>query len=135
MKTYDLQGVEFQVPRERAFGVIADPEQLPRWTNAFASVRDGRAMMRTPNGEAEIGLAVRAAAEHGTVDWYMTFPDGSVATAFSRLVELAPDRCVFSFVLTPPPVPLAQLEGTMEQSAKTLASELQALKRMLENDD
>jgi len=135
MKTYDLQGVELVVSRAHAFAFIADPTQLPRWTHAFASVENGRALMRTPSGEAKIDLAVNAAADHGTVDWYMTFPDGSTATAFSRLVELAPDRCVFSFVLTPPPVPLEQLEGTMEQSSKTLASELQTLKRMLENND
>jgi hypothetical protein len=134
MKTYDLQGVELRVPLGRAFDFVADPKQLPHWTHAFASVEDGRAVMHTPNGEAEIGLAVRSAAEHGTVDWYMTFADGSVATAFSRLVELGPERCVFSFVLTPPPVPLEQLEGTMEQSARTLAAELQTLKRMLEEN-
>lgn len=134
MKPYDLQGVELRIPRARAFRFIADPKQLPRWTQAFAAVDGERALIRTPNGKAEITLAVRAAAEHGTVDWYMTFPDGSVATAFSRLVELAPDRCVFSFVLTPPPVPLAQLEGTMEQGSKTLATELQKLKHVLEQN-
>lgn len=132
MKTYDLQGVELQVSCRRAFDFIADPKQLPRWTHAFASVDDGYAVMRTPNGEAKIRLAVHAAAEQGTVDWVMTFADGSVATAFSRLVHLGPKRCVFGFVLTPPPVPLEQLEGTMEQSAKTLAAELKTLKQVLE---
>lgn len=134
MKTYDLQGVELRVPRERAFDFIADPKQLPTWTHAFASVESGRAVMRTPRGATEIELAVRSAAEPGTVDWTMTFADGSRATAFSRLVELGPERCVFSFVLTPPPVPLELLEGTMEQSARTLAAELQTLKRVLEGN-
>jgi len=125
MKTYDLQGIELGVSHRRAFDYIADPTQLPNWTHAFASVTGERAIMRTPNGEAEI-------AEHGTVDWYMTFPDGSVASAFSRVVELSPERCLFSFVLTPPPVPLEQLEGAIEQSAKTLAAELKTLKQVLE---
>lgn len=131
MKTYDLQGIELNVAREHAFNFIADPKQLPNWTHAFASVENGQAVMRTPNGETTIGLSVHANAENGTVDWIMTFPDGSVGKAFSRLVTLGPARCVFCFVLTPPPLPLEQLEGALEQSAKTLASELQTLKQIL----
>lgn len=96
MKSYDMQGIDLLVPRERAFAFIADPQQLPRWTNAFASVAEGRALMRTPNGEVEISLAVRSSVEHGTVDWLMTFPDGGVATAFSRVIELDRERCLFS---------------------------------------
>ena len=88
--------------------------------------------MRTPNGEIEIGLVVQASEEQGTVDWLMTFPDGSVATAFSRVVELDPQSCVFTFVLTPPPVPLEQLEGALEAQSRTLVEELRNLKRILE---
>jgi len=76
--------------------------------------------MRTAEREVEIDLGVQASAEHGTIDWRMTFPDGSVATAFSRLVQVDRDRCVFSFVLTPPPVPLEQLEGALEAQSRTL---------------
>jgi hypothetical protein len=90
--------------------------------------------MRTPHGEVEIALGVRASAEHGTIDWVMTFPDGSVATAFSRAVELDPQHCVFSFILTPPPVPLEQLEGALEAQSRTLAEELRHLKQVLESN-
>jgi hypothetical protein len=89
--------------------------------------------MRTPNGEVMVDLKVEASPEHGTVDWRMTFPDGSVATAFSRVVEIDRDHCVFSFVLTPPPVPLEQLEGALESQSRTLAEELRELKRILEH--
>ena len=99
MKSFDVQGIDLYVPRSKAFAFIADPAQLPRWTNAFASVTAGRAVMRTPRGEVMIDLGVQASAEHGTVDWRMTFPDRSVATAFSRVVEMDRDRCIFSFVL------------------------------------
>lgn len=132
MSSYDLQGIELKVPLERAHAFIADPQQLPRWTQAFASVTDGRAVMRTPNGEVEIDLAARATLEQGTVDWIMTFPGGSVSTAFSRLVEIDQSRCVFSFVLLPPPLPLEQLEGVLEEQSRTLAKELENLKRILE---
>ena len=132
MKRFDVQGIELQATQERAFSYIADPAHLPQWTSAFASVANGRAVMRTPNGEVEIGLTVESSAEHGTVDWVMTFPDGSVATAFSRVVKLDLKSCVFTFVLTPPPVPLEQLEGALEAQSRTLAEELQNLKRILE---
>ena len=132
MKTFDVQGIELRVPRDRAFAYIADPARLPAWTSAFASAGAGRARLRTPSGEVEIGLGVAASSEHGTVDWRMTFPDDSVANAYSRLVESGSGACIFSFVLTPPPVPLAQLEGALEAQSRTLAEELRTLKRLLE---
>lgn len=135
MKTFDVQTVELAVPNRRAFAFIADPATLPQWTSAFASVAPGRATMRTPNGEVAIDLDVLASAEQGTVDWYMTFPDRSVATAFSRIVTLSPDRCIFSFVLTPPPVPMEQLEGALDVQSRTLTTELRTLKEILEHHD
>ena len=133
MKSYDVQSIDLQVPRERAFAFIADPRQLPLWTSAFAAVADGRAQMRTPRGEVEVGLDVRSSAEHGTVDWRMTFPDGTLATAFSRVVEVDRERCIFSFVLMPPPVPLEELEGALDAQSRTLAEELINLKRRVES--
>jgi hypothetical protein len=133
MKNFDVQGIDLNVPRSKALAFIADPAQLPRWTNAFASVTPGRALMRTPSGEVMIDLDVAASPAHGTVDWRMTFPDRSVATAFSRVVAVDRDRCIFSFVLTPPPVPLEQLEGALEAQSRTLAKELKQLKDILEH--
>ena len=62
MKIFDVQGSDLKVPRGQAFAFIADPAQLPRWTNAFASVTAGRAVMRTPSGEVE-----SACREHAEV--------------------------------------------------------------------
>jgi hypothetical protein len=132
MKKFDVQGIDLHTTQRMAFSYIADPMRLPQWTSAFASVAKGRAVMRTPNGAIEIGLIVQSSEEHGTVDWLMTFPDGSVASAFSRVVELDSENCVYTFVLTPPPVPLERLEGALEAQSRTLAEELQSLKRILE---
>ncbi len=132
MKTFDVQGIDLNVPRNTAFAFLADPAQLPRWTSGFASAAPGRAIMRTPEGEVAIDLDVESSRERGTVDWRMTFPDRSVATAFSRVVESGRDRCIFSFILTPPPVPLERLEGALEAQSRTLAKELRELKRILE---
>jgi hypothetical protein len=133
MSSFDVQSIDLAIPGSKAFAFIADPGRLPKWTNAFASVVSGRALMRTPSGDVMVDLEVRASAEHGTVDWRMTFPDHSVATAFSRIVELDVGRCVFSFVLTPPPVPLEQLEGTLQAQSRILAEELRKLKGILEH--
>jgi uncharacterized protein YndB with AHSA1/START domain len=133
MKRCDVQGVDLQAAPERVFSYIADPAHLPQWTSAFVSVGNGRALMRTPNGETEIDLAVRSSEAQGTIDWLMTFPDGSVATAYSRVVKLDANSSAFAFVLTPPPVPLEQLEGALDAQSRTLAQELQRLKRILEN--
>jgi hypothetical protein len=46
-----------------------------------------------------------------------TFPDGKVASAYSRLVPQSNEDRVFSFVLLAPPVPLEQLEGMLNEQA------------------
>ncbi len=133
MKCFDVQSIEIGVAADTAFAFIADAQMLPRWAQAFAKVENGRALLRTPNGELSIALVVRAWAASGTIDWEMRFPDGSVGLAYSRLVALGTNRCLYSFVLTPPPLPLEQLEGALLAQSKTLAEELAALKEILEN--
>ena len=133
MKTFDVQGIELEVGWKVAFTFIADPGKLPMWTSAFASAGDGKAVMRTPCGEVTVDLDVSASLEFGAVDWRMTFPDRTVASAFSRVVEIARERCVFTFVLPPPPVALEILEGTLEAQSRTLREELMRLKQVLES--
>src|SRR5207244_13402181 len=99
MKSFDVQGIELRVPFEKAFTFIGDPNQLPRWTSAFARVANRRAVMRTPKGEVEIDLAVRASADQGTVYWSMTFPAGSAATASSMLAGIEQAVRDDSFIL------------------------------------
>lgn len=133
MKMFDVQGITLKTTSQQAYAYIAAPDNLPLWTSAFASVSVGRAMLQTPNGGLEIGLVVQASKEQGTIDWLMTFPDGSVATAFSRVVKIDANNCAYIFVLTPPPVPLEMLEGALAAQALTLAEELKKLKSILEN--
>jgi hypothetical protein len=132
MKTFDVQTVEIGSPFARAFEYIADPSMLPEWTHAFASVKGRRAVMRTPAGAADVDLEVTSSRDGGVIDWKMTFPDGQIAKAWSRLVPHGDGRVIYSFVLSAPPVPLEQLEGTLAEQSKVLASELAALARLLE---
>jgi hypothetical protein len=131
MKTFDVQSIEIDAPFEKTFAYLADPHNLPRWAYAFQTVNNDRAWLQTPNGAVDVGLLAVASYEHGTVDWVLTFPNGSVARAYSRVIALGPDRCVYSFLLTPPPVSLEQLEGTLQQQSETLRTELMQLRGIL----
>tara|TARA_R110000751_G_scaffold1714_6_gene6218 strand:- start:11035 stop:11436 length:402 start_codon:yes stop_codon:yes gene_type:complete len=132
MKTHDVQSISIARPRAEVFAYIANPANLPEWTNAFKSADTERAELVTPNGSVPIQLETRASAEHGTIDWIMTFPDGSIGAAYSRVTEDAGDSAIYSFVLMAPPVPLEALEGALEEQKKTLATELVSLRKRLE---
>jgi hypothetical protein len=135
MKTFDVQSIEIKAPVGRAFDYIANVRNLPAWTQAFKWTRDGKAEMRSEKGAIEVDLRVTASHECGTIDWAITFPDGSVATACSRLVDNGHASCVYSFVLTAPPLPLEQLEGAIEQQSRILRGELERLREIIETSD
>ena len=123
MRTFDVQAVEIECPVDEVFEFLSDPTTLPDWTSAFQAVSGGRATLVTPSGSVEVDLDVRASGPQGTVDWLMTFADGSVARACSRVIEGGPGRSIYTFVLTAPPVPLEVLEGTLdEQSPPRMAT-------------
>lgn len=48
----------------------------------------------TPNGGVPIKLDTIADEATGLVDWKMTFPDGAVGMAFSRVTPDGKDKCV-----------------------------------------
>lgn len=132
MKTFDVQSVGIDKPAGEVFGFIADPANLPKWTHAFKSADATSAELMTPNGTAPIALETITHEGHGTVDWKMTFPDGSAGMAYSRVTPDGSDRSVYSFVLMAPSVPLEALEGALNAQMGILAQELKALKATLE---
>ncbi len=131
LKIFDVQGVEIKAPVNEVFNFIADSRNLPRWTHAFKSVSNGLALLETPNGSVEIKLDVLASKQQGTIDWRITFPDGSAANAYSRVVDSGKGSCIYSFVLLAPPAPLEQLEGVLEQQTVILREELSNLAKIL----
>jgi uncharacterized protein YndB with AHSA1/START domain len=131
IESFDVQHTSIGAPFDRVFSYIADPTNLPKWTNAFAEADETSAVMVTPNGQLKIRLETKASKEHGTIDWYMTMPDGSVGTAFSRVTPNG-SGTVYSFVLMAPPVPIEQVEGTLNQQKEILRKELAKLRRILE---
>ena len=134
MRLHDTQSIEIAAPYEEAFRFIADGGNLPQWAEAFASVEADRARMRTPQGEAEVRLRIEEDVRFGIVDWFLTFPDRSTASANSRLTRGSGGGLVYVFVLNAPTLPLEALEGALQEQSKTLARELQRLKTVLEND-
>lgn len=133
MSGFRVESVRIRAAFERVFGYIAAPQNLPEWTHAFKSVQNGKALMATPAGEVEVNLKVNSSCSEGTIDWFMRFPDGNEATAYSRLVPDSSESCIYSFVLLAPPVPLAQLEGTLDQQVEILRDELKRLNQIFDS--
>jgi hypothetical protein len=130
-KTFHVESVEISTPVEVAFAYISDVQNLPAWTHAFKEVGRGKALMEKPAGSIEIGIEVIASRQFGTIDWFMTMPDGTVAAAFSRVTPLGKERTAYSFMLLAPPVPLEQVEGSLNQQVVTLRQELAKLTDIL----
>src|SRR5690349_5455876 len=99
MKTFDVQGIEIQRPQRQVFDFVRDPKNLPRWAHAFKEANDSQATLATPSGTVDVGLRTDASGESGTIDWHLTFPDGSVGMAHSRVTGTARGTCIYSFVL------------------------------------
>ena len=89
--------------------------------------------IETPAGTVQVGLRVEASELHGTVDWTLTFPDGGVAKAASRVIPHC-DRAIYTFVLEAPPVSLECLEGALQEQSRILTTELATLARRLDED-
>jgi hypothetical protein len=132
LKTFDVQSIELSTSFNKAFKFIANPRNLPKWTSAFKVADEEAALLVTPNGELQIKLTTVANGS-GTIDWHMQMPDGSIGKAYSRLTELPGGNTVYTFVLLAPPLPIEQVEGTLEAQKLLLAEELKNLQRLLNN--
>jgi hypothetical protein len=132
MQMFDVQGIEILAPRDKVFEFLRQPENLPHWAHAFVSAGEGRARLETPAGAVDVGMSVFADAETGVVDWRLSFPDGSVGVAQSRVTATTRGTSIYSFVLHAPPVALEQVEGALEAQRAQLRSELATLKSLME---
>lgn len=130
-KNHDVQSTNINASFDKVFSFIANPVNLSQWTGAFKDADEKTAVLVTPNGELKIDLETRADKNLGTVDWYMTMPDGSVGTAFSRVVEGPDGKAIYTFTLIAPPVPLEEVEGTLQAQIGQLSEELQKLQLIL----
>jgi hypothetical protein len=133
MGLFEVQGIEIHASRDRVFGFLRDPHNLPRWAHAFITADDRCARLQTASGAVDIRLRTEADPKTGTVDWRLEFPDESVALAQSRVTETTRGTCIYSFVLHAPPVPLEQVEGALDRQSATLRQELTTLKSLMES--
>lgn len=131
IKNHDVQSVNIQASTAKVFEYIANQTNLPKWTGAFKEADEKSALLITPNGELLIGLETKTNKESGTIDWYMTMPDGSLGVAYSRVVASSDGNAIYSFILLAPPVPLEHLEGALLQQMVQLKEELQKLQSIL----
>jgi hypothetical protein len=132
IKNHDVQSIYIQAPPTKVFDFIANPENLPKWTNAFKEADRQSALLSTPNGDLKIGLTTKTNRESGTIDWYLSLPDGSLGTAYSRVVSAPDKRTIYSFILIAPPAPIEKIEGVLVQQMELLRNELQKLRSILE---
>jgi hypothetical protein len=132
MRMFDVQGIEILAARRMVFDFVKEPANLPKWTRAFTAAEDDRARLETPGGAVEVGLTVSSDAETGVVDWRLTFPDGGVGIAQSRVTETTRGTCIYSFVLHAPPVALEEIEGALDAQRLQLQAELAELKSLME---
>lgn len=132
MKTFDVQSIGIAKSAAAVFAFVAEPANLPKWTHAFKSADAHSAELATPNGSVPIALQTITNEDRGTIDWKMTFPDGTEGVAYSRVTPDGAEGAVYSFVLMAPPVPLEMLEGALSAQMEILAGELLALKGLLE---
>jgi hypothetical protein len=130
MRTFDVQSIELDAPFADAFVYLANPATLPEWTHAFRAADNRQATLVTPHGAVHVGLVVDASETHGTIDWTMTFPNGAIAKASSRLIPHG-GKSIYTFVLEAPPLPLEELEGALEAQSRILADELVTLAQRL----
>jgi len=132
MRTFDVQTIEIKTSPDDAYRYIADRRNLTKWAEAFDQVEGDQAILRTPSGSVEVGLLVEADPRIRNVDWIMTFPDGSIGAARSRVTASVDGTAIYSFVLNAPPVQLEQLEGALSEQSEALKRELATLKGLLE---
>ena len=97
MRMFDVQGIEITAPHRKVFECLREPTNLPRWAHAFVSAGNGLARLETPAGAVDVGLDVLANADSGVVDWRLTFPDGTVSLAQSRVTETTRGTCILEW--------------------------------------
>jgi len=130
---FEVKNVGLNVSYDRAFNYLSNLDNLPQWTHAFAEVKkNGEALMRTAMGEIPVKLSETSNRDLGTIDTLMTFPDNSKSLVHSRLVALDNNHCAYSFLLTPPPLALENIEGEFAKQCEILERELAKLKSVLE---
>jgi hypothetical protein len=103
-------------------------------THAFKAADDRQATMSTPQGTIQVALRVDASEAHGTIDWTMTFPNGAIAKAHSRVTPHR-GKSIYTFVLEAPPAPLEELEGALAEQSRVLADEIATLATRLATRD
>lgn len=121
----------FDAPRAKAFEVISNVENLPKWAVAFCrglERRGGRWWVKTPEGELQ--FRIDADSKTGVVDMYVGPTEDQMQLAPARVVGLPDGRSLFLFTLIQ--YPGMSDEAFKAQCVPLVEREFPELRRLVE---
>lgn len=99
MKTH-TETVALDVPKEKAFGFLSDPLNLPQWAKGFClSIRCDDSSCVAMTSEGELNLRPKTHAALGTIDIYTSSESGREQVIFSRIIPKCPASCAYILTL------------------------------------
>lgn len=127
--------VEVDVPAEKLFDFIAEPQNLPRWAGPIKSVRrtDGKQLVdyQMPEGTALCECDAALDKARGTADWVVHVPGSDDIKVYTRAVGLAGARSAFILTLVSPPMPKHAVKNGLAVVQKNLAKDLDKVRAIL----
>jgi hypothetical protein len=127
----DTRTITIDVAPAEVFAFVADPANLPRYATGFAkAIRPDGAGWLVDVGGSEIALRAATNPALGTVDYYMTSPQGAESTVFTRVLPNgAGAEYVFTLFL-----PDSASDADVDSQAEVLAAELRVLKQLCQRE-
>lgn len=110
---FDLQSIEINVNSDIVFDFIANPENLPLWSNNYTKANQISAIRKIPNGQLKVELETIISKNKGTIDWIITMPEGRKERAYSRVNENGKNS-IYSFILLTQPIASEQSETALD---------------------
>lgn len=128
---FDLQSIEINVNSDIVFDFIANPKNLPLWSNNYIMANQISAIKQIPNGQLKVELETIISKNKGTIDWIITMSDGRKEWAYSRVNQNGKNS-IYSFILLTQPIASELSETTLDAQKLRLAQDLKILKNVLE---
>lgn len=131
VKNFEVLSIGINCDYKKAFDYVANPDNLPKWTNQFVKVNQNSASFNMFNDVVEVTFETYANEELGTIDWKITFPDGNSGMAYSRLTRNI-EGVIYAFNFILPPLQEDDLKRAYATQKDNIENEIHKLKTLLE---